>query len=131
KIKLSNLTVVSIILLAYIIIINCIWFINVNYEISLLFNNLFYIFNISIMLLIIFISKNNINKLLVTLYYVIITSVFLQLLLYLFLGGNNIRETIFFNNPNQLAYYSLLCMAFLLVIKKRIFVKTIPYTLSI
>lgn len=121
----------SILFMGYVVFVNCIWFILVGYEISLIINSLFYIFNIVAMLTVLYVFYDNPSGLLNVIYKSIVFSVLFQTVLYFMVGGTSVRETIFFNNPNQLAYYSLICLGFLFIVERHIKVKTVPFVLAI
>lgn len=131
KIHNIKIVVISIVLLGYIIFVNLIWYLILYYNTSLLFNNLFYIFNILIMLSIIYLYKDKTNYFLKVVFYGICSSILLQVFLYVISNENQIRETLYFNNPNQLAYYSLLCLGILLIIYEQIKINKILFYSSL
>lgn len=117
-------TLVAILFLFYVIFINSIWYMVLGNESILLKNSLFYIYNIMVMLVIIILYHKNVNNFLTTIYYGVVTSVFIQVIFYFLLTRDGIRTTLLFNNPNQLAYYALLCLAYLFIIERNIKVRT-------
>ena len=118
KIPYIIFTLVSILLLYHVIFVNSIWHIVLGNENSLLFNSLFYIFNVLAMLAVLYLYYDKVESLLKSIYYGVVCSVGIQCILYFIIGGGNLRETIFFNNPNQLAYYALFCLAYLLIVER-------------
>ena len=126
-----SFTVLSLLFLFYVVLVNSIWYIILGNENMFLTNNLFYIYNTLVMLVILFLYYKNVEKFLKTFYCGIVTSIFVQSILFFFVSGDETRTTLFFNNPNQLGYYSLLCLAFLMIIERKINVKTSIFILSV
>lgn len=127
KIPYIIFTLVSILLLYHVIFVNSIWYIVLGNENSLLFNSLFYIFNVLAMLAVLYLHYDKVESLLKSIYYGVVCSVGIQCILYFIVGGGNLRETIFFNNPNQLAYYALFCLAYLLIVERVLNFRSLIY----
>lgn len=111
--------------IVYVLFVNFFWFIYY-FDIGIVKNNFFYIFNALVFLTVIELSKRK--------YfweyslYALITVNLLQLCLLPF--GNlhgNYRPIIFFNNPNQLGYWSILNLAVLWILDRRLFLKPLVF----
>lgn len=93
----------------YVLVINFVWTF-ILMEISILYNVLYYVFN----LLLLAYGISNVKDLRFwrATYYGILSSLILVLILFPF-WKSNYRTIAFFNNPNQLGYWALLCGAFI------------------
>ena len=129
----NKFILVALLFVFYVTLVNFVWFIILGDEYSLIFNVLFYVFNILSMIAIILLHNSGLFKgLLVVVYKGIVASVLLQCVLYLFLGNDDPgRATNFFNNPNQLAYYALFCLSFLLIIERKIKYRTVIFIMAV
>jgi O-Antigen ligase len=82
---------------------------------SIVYNSLFYMFNVSGMLAFLFLFKKIGPSFFRILYFAASTSTILQFILSLFFTSGQYRESLFYNNPNQLGYASLTYLSIILV----------------
>lgn len=111
--------VLSLMFLGYVFIINGVWSMILATS-SLMLTSIFYIFNTLIFVSIILISVKMKDGVYKYLYRGIIISVAIQVTMLLVNGVSSVRATNFFNNPNQLGYYALLCLSILVVVERKV-----------
>ncbi|GAB3805670.1 hypothetical protein [Virgibacillus kimchii] len=97
----------SAILLLLIAVVNGIWSIVLT-EPSMNINTLYFIFNIMIMLVILNLYKIDKENLMKYLLIGVVISLVIQFIIAITTQGGSGRTTLYFNNPNQLGYYSLI-----------------------
>lgn len=108
----------------YVFLINTIWSLILNGELSFLKTSLFYVYNVIICIFFCNIIKIYSTDLYSKVYVSVLISVVLQAILLIISGGfSGSRMTLFFNNPNQLGYYSLLSLAILLFLSQKLIIK--------
>lgn len=107
----------------YITIVNFVWIILLN-ETSLAWNSLFYIYNLIVVAIFFhFYTKYKESFLLITTK-ILMLAVFLQTALSIFfIDFDKARQILFFNNPNQLGYFALLCATFFYFANKHFYFK--------
>lgn len=114
--------------LVYAILITLAWLIIIR-DSSILTFPLIYIFDFFILfsLCLRLVKDNNF----VTFFaYLIIFSIITQFILSFIFISNSFRSTLFFNNPNQLGYFSLLTAALITILVKYKYIKTIYYVVG-
>ena len=116
--------------ISYVFFINGIWAM-ILADFSYLLNTVFYIFNFSVCMMLVCLYQRFESRMLQVIYYSVVTSILIQFLISIIMNSGSYRETLFFNNPNQLGYYGLLSLAILLVLSGTIKVKKIWFYLSI
>lgn len=114
KIEKNIILLISSLMLFYIFFVNAFYSI-LSSNILMNINTIYFIFNITILLMFINLYKYFGKKLLSFLKYGVLISLVIQFTLS-FIMENNGRTTIFFNNPNQLGYYALLNLSFIILI---------------
>ena len=62
--------------------------------------------------------------------YLIVTSTIIQFIISILITSGGFRGTLFFNNPNQLGYFSLLSAAMVTVLVKEKYINTLYYIIS-
>lgn len=107
--------IIGLLFVGHILIVNSIWMTLLDYSLGFLLKSVYYIYNYLIVLLFIALYTEYETKLLEIIYQSVLISVFIQIGMYLTLGGfSGGRMTAGFNNPNQLGYYALLTLSILL-----------------
>lgn len=116
--------ILNFILIFYIFWINGLWSLLSNGKIKFIRVSSFYFFNfLAITMVLSFYTKYG-KDLLETVYKSVLVSIFIQLFLYFISGGFSAsRAIVFFNNPNQLGYYSLLTLVILLLLSQTLEIK--------
>jgi hypothetical protein len=99
---------------AYIFIINTFWAYWLS-DISIIFSSAYYIYNIMSLFTFFLLFEKLGIRLFRIIYFAVSASVILQFILSLFFNSGQYRESLFYNNPNQLGYASLVSLAILLV----------------
>lgn len=113
----------------YVFLVNGIW--SALLGISFMRPSIYYLYNLMALFLMLYLYRKLGLKLFQVVYYCVTTSVILQFLLYLLLGGGSYRTILFFNNPNQLGYYGILCLAIIIVVSEKIKVNSFWFILSV
>lgn len=111
------------ILFIYILLINSYWFMNFLSN-SFLLSTIFYFYNFIILIFFIGAYKDYKEELLNNMFKALSISLILQFILSFFYS-NNIegREYLFFNNPNQLGYYTILTLTLIIFISLNVKIK--------
>lgn len=106
----------------YILVINGLWSIYYNsHYFNALRTSSWYFYNLLVLFVVISLYRiQGSQKVFHLMYKALFWSLTIQLLFMPFSYENNVREQLFFNNPNQLAYFSLLSIALVLFLKSRI-----------
>lgn len=113
----------------YVIVIN-LFFFYYTQDSTFILSSLFYVFNWIVVCLIIYLIITNEKKYLKTILYACMTSGVVQILLSLIVPSDSTRNTILFNNPNQLAEYAVMIVVLVLYCNTRLKGKTrINYTI--
>lgn len=112
-------------LVFYIFFINGLWELLLNNgKIEFIRVSSFYFFNFLASTMVLTFYTKYEKKLLNTVYKSVLVSIFIQLFLYFITGGySGGRTIVFFNNPNQLGYHSLLTIVILLLLSQNIEIK--------
>lgn len=109
----------------YVLFINILWSLILNGNLIFFITSAFYIFNFLASLMVVMLYHEYHDDFFEYIYASILISNFIQLAIYLVSGGFDGRRALaFFNNPNQLGYYNLLVLGFLIVISQRIQFRT-------
>lgn len=105
----------------WVVLINTLWTFFLQTNTDFMISSLFYIYNSIIFLYTLFLIKKYKKKILYVIYKSILISLFLQFVFILIQGGfTGTRLTGSFNNPNQLGYYGLLMVSFLIILNNRL-----------
>ncbi|NDI34868.1 O-antigen ligase family protein [Chengkuizengella sediminis] len=119
KKKNSSFIILNLLFISYIAIINILWTVilgEVVYKMTL-----YYIFNFLACFLVIILFSRHGNKLFKAVYWGVLISILLQTLLIMLLNGVTTgRDTGFFNNPNQLGYFSVVSLCLLIYSKRKL-----------
>lgn len=108
----------------YVSLINTLWSLLLNGSLEILKFSIFYVFNFLASLMVLTLYHEYQKDFLKYLYRSVLIATYIQIVLYILGGGfNGERALGFFNNPNQLGYYNLLLLGFLLMISQRIKLK--------
>ncbi|WP_079477801.1 O-antigen ligase family protein [Halobacillus salinus] len=99
---------------SYIIIVNSFWAFWLS-DFTVLYASLFYMFNIMTVILFLLLYEKLGPLLFKVVYISITTSVILQFGLSFFFSSGSYRESLFYNNPNQLGYANLVSLAIILI----------------
>lgn len=110
----------NILFVVYVFIVNGCWAVYLGGEAEFLLYSLYYLFNFFVVLLTLHLYDLLKTGLLQILFTSILFSTTVQLLMLLGSNFSGIRQTLFFNNPNQLGYFGLLCMALTVIIYYRV-----------
>lgn len=115
---------IGLLFIFWVVITNLVWILNLQTAKFFLQNTIFYIYNFIIGILTASLAYKYKNVLLATVFNAIILSVLIQLLFF-FIGGRVIggRNTVFFNNPNQLGYYALLVVNYIIFFHNNLKIK--------
>jgi hypothetical protein len=116
--SISKLIINYMFFLYWILFINAIWALSLG-EISLLYPTLFYLFNFIVVITFYLYFTIFGKRLFEIIIISIIVTLFFQLIISFILPGNGPRATLGFNNPNQLGYFGLLSLAFLLLFNRK------------
>jgi len=110
---------------SYIIFINFIWTLLTG-DTSILMNALYYFYNFLVLTTFLVMYMKAKDKLIIVISYSIFITVILQVVLsFFYLDLSGFRQTLFFNNPNQLGYFAILCAVIFLSITKHVKIKNI------
>ena len=104
KIKTNKVAFKLGLFIFYVFIINTFWFL-IYYDLSIIKNNLFYLFNFLVFLFCL--TRTNDIRFWNISFIALVSSLLLQLVLFPY-WKTHYRPIIFFNNPNQLGYWALL-----------------------
>lgn len=107
--KFEKILIISFSLLIYTSIVNLIW--SAILGDLLIFPILFYMYNITVFIVLVFVVYKYPGFFLKVVYMSIMSSIFIQFILSFFVNVGGTRATIFFNNPNQLGYFVLLSVS--------------------
>lgn len=111
---------------------NIVWSLILGGNLEFLIASAFYIYNFLASLMIVMLYHEYNDHFFKHIYIMIFVSTLTQLTIYLVSGGfKGERALGFFNNPNQLGYYNLLVLGFLVMIKQRTKLKTWWFICSI
>ncbi|GBD74521.1 hypothetical protein TEHN7126_0220 [Tetragenococcus halophilus subsp. halophilus] len=115
---------VGLLFVVWIIFVNLIWIFRLQTIDNFLFSTFFYIYNYFLLFFVIALVNQYKNILFKVTYISVIISVIIQFLIYIISGGGDgSRQVGFLNNPNQLGYYSLLILAFLIFFSSKLDIK--------
>lgn len=115
----------SLVFIVYVLFINILWSLILNGNLEFFTISAFYIFNFLASLMVVMLYHEYHDDFFKYIYTSILISTFIQLAIYIVSGGFDGRRALaFFNNPNQLGYYNLLVLGFLLMISQRLTLKT-------
>lgn len=110
---------------SYIVFINFIWTLLTG-DTSILMNALYYFYNFLVLTTFLVMYTKAKDKLIIVISYSIFITVILQVVLsFFYLDFSGFRQTLFFNNPNQLGYFAILCAVIFLIITKHVKIKNI------
>lgn len=116
----KSILFIGLLFILWVILVNSIWMLRLQIMDRFLFSTLFYIYNFIVFCYVLLLENKYGNILLKVTLNSILASIFIQLVIYFsqggFTGGRHIAS---FNNPNQLGYYALLMMSFLMFISSR------------
>src|SRR5699024_808777 len=108
RIKKNRILLLIIIIIILISITNLTWGI-IYSNLAFVLSVIYYIFNFMFIVMILNLYQYHKNEILEIVYKALIVSVIIQMLISPFaMVTNTTRQTLFFNNPNQLGYYALL-----------------------
>ena len=114
------------ILVAHIMLVNLAWSVILGNMVLLNINTLYYAYNFAVFLVFVILYKTFNDKIILFTLYGILGSVLIQTTLSLFfLETSAVRQILFFNNPNQLGYYALICATLFAIINTQYKVKLI------
>jgi hypothetical protein len=109
-IKINKIIKLFFFFILYVFFVNIIWFLILN-QYSLLIYTSYYFYNFIVFILFIWLYRRYKGFFLNIAYRAICYSIIIQSFLSFFIiNWNYFRQTLFFNNPNQLGYYSLLSL---------------------
>ena len=109
----------GVVFVGYIFLVNSIWIV-IHPNSDFIFSTTYYIYNLLACLIIVCLYQIFGEKLFKLILISLIFSVGIQFLLGIILYTGSSRETIFFNNPNQLGGYAIASLAILLVLSEKI-----------
>lgn len=110
---------------SYIIFINFIWALLTG-DTSILMNAFYYFYNFLIFATFLVTYTKVKDKLIIVISYSIFITVMLQVVLsFFYLDPSRSRHILFFNNPNQLGYFAILCAVIFLSITEHVKIKNI------
>jgi len=111
---------------SYIIFINFIWTL-ITGDTSILRNSIFYFYNFLVFTALLVTYSKVKEKLIMVMSYSIFITIILQTVLSFFYLEifSGFRKTLFFNNPNQLGYFAVLCAVIFFIISQDIKIKDI------
>lgn len=113
--------ILSLVFLMYVVSVNGIWTIVLSTSTEVFFTSFFYAFNTLTLISTIFVYNKLKTDIFKYIYFGIVISIVIQVIIYLVMKDLNPgRASNFFNNPNQLGYYALLCLSFLFIIERKI-----------
>ncbi|MTI71805.1 MAG: hypothetical protein FH751_16270 [Firmicutes bacterium] len=127
--KEKNLIVWNLLFVVYIFIVNGVWALILKGELELIKQSVYYLYNFLVLITIIALYENKGNKFLKVIFNSIFVSSLLQFIILLFKDSTEMRRYLYFNNPNQLGYFSLLSIAICLVINYKLDKKINVYPL--
>lgn len=120
----KSLLMMGLLFVVWIILVNSVWMLKLQVTDRFILSTLFFIYNYMVFLYTMLLANKYGEYLVKIIYAAVIISLIIQLIMYFsqggFVGG---RQTGSFNNPNQLGYYALLMMSFLMFSSSRINVK--------
>lgn len=109
----------------YSLIVNAVWA-GILDDLSILKTPVFYFFNCAVIYVLLVTSARSGERFLRAVLYGVALSAILQVLLSLaFIAGGQERQTLFFNNPNQLGYWAVLSATMFCMLAKRLRVRLI------
>lgn len=110
---------------SYIIFVNFIWILLTG-DMSILRNSIFYFYNFLVFTSFLITYTRVKEKLIIVTGYSIFFAVILQVILsFFYLDFSGARQTLFFNSPNQLGYFALLCAVIFFIINQNVKIKDI------
>lgn len=122
--EIKPILLVGLLFVVWIIFINLIWIFRLQTIDNFLVSTFFYIYNYFLLFFVIALVNHYKNILFKVTYISVIISVIIQFLIYIISGGGDgSRQVGFLNNPNQLGYYSLLILAFLIFFSSKLDIK--------
>lgn len=117
----KSILFVGLLFVIWIIFVNLIWIFRLQTIDNFLFSTFFYIYNYFLLFYVIALVNHYKNILFEVTYSSVIVSVIIQFFIYMINGGGDgSRQIGFLNNPNQLGYYSLLILAFLMFFSSKL-----------
>lgn len=122
----------SLAFILYAAVVNGIWSLILGIDFEFFTTSAFYVFNFIASLLMVLLYYEYRQQLYKYIFVSVSASIFLQMVMYFVSGGfKGERSTSFFNNPNQLGYYSLLILGFLLVVSEKRKIRRSYFIISI
>ncbi|TKI54313.1 ligase [Brevibacillus antibioticus] len=117
-----------------IMMVNGIWAIALGGEMDVFSSTKWYMYNGAVMLALVFLFRRNAQEYVKWVFLATSTSLLIQA--FILVSGlspdsDEFRQSLFFNNPNQLGYFGLLCMGICLLCARFVSVKTIPLFIAI
>ena len=113
-------------LLAYIIVVNLIWSLILKNMVVLNLNSIYYLFNFIVFTIFLLLYKKLQDRIILYTLYGIIVGVLFQTVISLsYMDLSGFRQTLLFNNPNQLGYYAVICASIFFVISCHLKIKTV------
>ena len=110
---------------SYIIFINFIWILLTG-DMSILRNSIFYFYSFLVFTTFLITYTRVKEKLIIVTGYSIFIAVILQVVLsFFYLELSGYRQILFFNNPNQLGYFAILCAVIFFIITEHVKIKNI------
>lgn len=124
--------IVSLSFVLWIAIVNLIWTLRIQTTNSFIIPTLFYIYNFIVITIVVALYDQYNKKIIDITYKAVLVSVIIQMILFIMGGGfSGGRMTASFNNPNQLGYYSLLVLSFLLFISYKLKIRMKWFVLGV
>ena len=112
----------------YAILITLTWFV-ITQDISILVFPLIYIFDFFILFALCLRLFKDVDFIKFFAYLIVLSTI-IQFIISIILVSDSFRGTLFFNNPNQLGYFSLLSAAIITVLVKKKYINTIYYVIA-
>ncbi|MDM8533935.1 hypothetical protein QUF55_04430 [Clostridiaceae bacterium HSG29] len=110
---------IGLLFISWITIVN-LWSLSFTDDYDFLRSTAFYIYNFIIFIFIIALVNKYENQVYGITYKAILFSLTVELLVYLFVDQSSVRAIGSFNNPNQLGYYALLMLSYIIFLSKKI-----------
>lgn len=128
----KSLLMMGLLFVVWIILVNSVWMLKLQVTDRFILSTLFFIYNYMVFLYTMLLANKYSEYLVKIIYAAVIISLIIQLIMYFSQGGfTGGRQTGSYNNPNQLGYYALLMMSFLIFSSNRINLKIRWYLLAI
>lgn len=128
----SSYIYINLVFVFYVLLVNTFWSLILNGELDFYKASAFYFFNFMASLFVVILYWEYEDVIFQLIYSSVLSSIIIQFAIYLFKGGfRDSRVLVFFNNPNQLGYYSLLTLAILLYISFKMKTITVMFFIGI